>query len=110
VGAGNFSLATLQPPFDAVMVDPAHAVPLLVAAEAGILAGLAWLALVLAAPVAAWRRGDRRLFWEQSAIVLALLTLAMLDHYLWSLPTGRAIFWIVLGITAANVSRAEVAT
>jgi O-antigen ligase len=103
VGAGNFSLVTLAPPYDAVMVDPAHAVPLLIAAESGVPAGFAWLALVLAAPVAAWRRARRQPFFGDSAAVTAtLLTLAFLDHYLWTLPPGTAILWTTLGIVAAR--------
>ena len=47
VGAGNFSLAELLPPVNANYVDPVHVVPLVVAAEAGIPAGLAWLGLIL---------------------------------------------------------------
>ena len=84
-----------------------------VAAESGVLAGLAWLALVLAAPFAAWRDRDRagRLrFWGTAAVIVTLLTLSMLDHYLWSLTAGRAIFWTSLGITMAYRCDKEVAT
>jgi hypothetical protein len=110
VGAGNFSLATLLPPYDAVTVDPAHAVPLLVAAESGVLAGLAWFALVLAAPIGARRRHDLSRFWGQAAVIVALLTLSMLDHYLWTLTAGRAVFWTALGIAMAYPGDEEVAT
>src|SRR5262249_36245433 len=80
VGAVNSPLGPLLPPFDAVMVDPAHVIPFLVAAESGILAGLAWLALVLAAPVEAWRRHDACRFWGQAAVIVAVMILSMLDH------------------------------
>ncbi len=96
VGAGNFTLAELQPPFNAISVEPAHAVPLLVAAEAGVLAGLAWLALLIAPLAVRWRH-TRRLTPAQLAIPVALLALALLDHYLWTFGSGRALFWLAVG-------------
>jgi O-antigen ligase len=102
VGGGNFTLAELAPPFDAIAVDPVHAVPLLVAAEAGVPAALAWLALVFGGSIADWRR-ERTigLSLSYSALPIAILILALLDHYLWTLPAGRATFWLGLAIWAA---------
>jgi hypothetical protein len=77
-------------------------VPLLVAAEAGVPAALAWLALMLGGPIADWRReglAGASLRW--SALPAAILILALLDHYLWTLPAGRATFWLGLAIWAA---------
>ena len=99
IGAGNFSLAELAPPYNAVAVDPVHVVPLLVAAEAGLPAGLAWLALVVGGPIVGWRHGGRAhpsSSWL--ALPVAVLTLALLDHYLWTLPAGRFVFWTGLAI------------
>ncbi|HEX5503590.1 MAG TPA: O-antigen ligase family protein [Thermomicrobiales bacterium] len=111
VGAGNFPLAELAPPFNAVSVEPVHVVPLLVAAEAGIPAGLAWLALVLAQPLAEWRRRARRgVVPGRLAFPVALLTLALLDHYLWTFAPGRALCWITLGIWAGGMSNVECRT
>jgi hypothetical protein len=101
VGAGNFTLAELRPPFNAISVEPAHNVPLLVAAEAGLLAGLAWLALLLA-PLAYESYRARRLDPARLALPAALLTLALLDHYLWTFGPGRALFWLALGIWVAG--------
>jgi O-antigen ligase len=104
VGAGNFTLAELAPPFDAIAVDPVHVVPLLVAAEAGLPAALAWLTIVLGGPVTDWRRrgkvGGGSTAWF--ALPVAMLALALLDHYLWTLPSGRLVFWLGLGIWAAT--------
>jgi hypothetical protein len=91
----------LQPPFDAVTVDPIHLVPRLVTAESGIAAGPAWLRLVLAAPRAAWRRRARLIFWMQAPAALTLPILSGLDHSLWTLAPGRVLFWTSLGIIAA---------
>src|SRR5439155_13282748 len=104
VGAGNFSLAELRPPVNAAYVDPVHVVPLLVAAEAGIPAGLAWLGLVLVPVVLAFRSRSTAgaTFRYRLAIASVVLTLAALDHYLWSLPQGRTMFWIALGAGASE--------
>lgn len=104
VGAGNFSLATLRPPIDAAMIDPAHVVPILVAAESGVLAGAAWLVLVVSPVVERWRtrRFDEGSFWRAAAVIVTLLTLSLLDHYLWTLPQGQATFWLTLGAAAAG--------
>lgn len=104
VGAGNFSLAELAPPFDAVAVDPVHVVPLLVAAEAGVPAGLAWLAFVVGGPIAdSWRRRFDAASLAELALPAAVLILALLDHYLWTLGAGRAVFWLGLAIWAAEM-------
>jgi len=52
VGAGNFSVVESLRPYDGVMVDPVHAVPLLVAAEAGLPAAMAWLVIVIGPVIA----------------------------------------------------------
>jgi O-antigen ligase len=104
VGAGNFSLTELLPPTNAAMVDPVHNVPLLVAAEAGVLAGVAWSALVCSGPLLALRRHglDDETTRHRLAVAVAVLTLALLDHYLWTLPAGRSLFWIALGAGMAR--------
>ena len=105
VGAGNFSLAELAPPFDAIAVEPVHVVPLLVAAEAGVPAGLAWLAFVVGGPIAdSWRRRFDAASLAELALPAAVLILALLDHYLWTLGAGRAVFWLGLAIWAAETS------
>lgn len=111
VGAGNFSLAELAPPFDAVAVDPVHVVPLLVAAEAGVPAGLAWLVLVVSGPLVDWQRHrfDAAARGEL-ALPATVLTLALLDHYLWTLGAGRFVFWLGLAIWAAPRKHREVST
>jgi O-antigen ligase len=107
IGAGNFSVVESLPPLNSIAVDPVHVVPLLVAAEAGIPAGVAWLGVVVGDPVAiCWRRGriDRAAI-ARFALPFAVLTSALLDHYLWTLAPGRALFWVALGVWAATWRR-----
>jgi hypothetical protein len=91
------------------MVDPAHAVPVLVAAESGVAAGVAWLILVVS-PLGFHR--DRRGIdgappWRAAPVVGAILVLSMLDHYLWTLAAGQATFWLSLGVAAAGPGEQE---
>jgi O-antigen ligase len=98
VGAGNFSIVESMPPIDGAFVDPVHCVPLLVAAEAGVVAGFLWLGLTVMPALRARATGDAgdpasRLV---AGVTLVLLVLAGLDHYLWTLAAGRMVFWIAL--------------
>jgi hypothetical protein len=104
VGAGNFSLAESRLPLSSMSVQPIHVVPLLVAAEAGVVAGLAWLALIVAGPVVELRSKwtDYRLCCERIAVLIVVLILASLDHYFWTFAPGQAIFWVALGSWAAR--------
>lgn len=101
VGAGNFVLAEIPPPYNAVSVEPVHFMPLLVGAEAGILAGIAWLALFIG-PVLAevWQR--RRIAVARLALPTAVLTLGSFDHYFWTFASGQALFWLGLGVWLAG--------
>jgi O-antigen ligase len=112
VGAGNFSVVESLPPIDGVFVDPVHVVPLLVAAEAGILAGVAWLGLILAPMVDAWRLrytegADSPL---RLAVAGVILTIGSFDHYLWTIASGRVTFWVALAFLYASRPRLGVVT
>ncbi|MBI3979588.1 MAG: O-antigen ligase family protein [Chloroflexi bacterium] len=100
VGAGNGVLAAttlvpLPPTF-----EPIHNGPLQAAVEAGPTAALAWLLLPVPVLAAAWRH--RRLLRRDAAVlvsgVVALAVAGLSDHYLWSLPAGRLLWLVTLGI------------
>ncbi len=118
VGAGNFSLAEAHLPLLDMTVQPVHVVPLLVTAEAGIVAGLAWLALVVGGPVVELYRvrAGKREWCERLAVPVVILVLASLDHYFWTFASGQALFWVTLGAWASrpgstpSLERREVAT
>ncbi|HLZ10442.1 MAG TPA: hypothetical protein VKT80_17775, partial [Chloroflexota bacterium] len=99
VGAGNFPVVESRPPYDGVMVDPVHVIPLLVAAEAGLPAAFAWLLLVIGPAIARikWRAYSAASVNHSIAISVTLLVLSGFDHYFWTLPPGRSLFWIAVG-------------
>jgi hypothetical protein len=40
-----------------------------------------------------------------TASVVALIVLAMFDHYLWTMPLGRVVAWTPLALVAARGNR-----
>lgn len=80
---------------DVSTYQPVHVVPLLVWQEVGLFGLLAWLACV-ALPFIPSLRATESVFF---ASYLGLLTISLWDHYLWSLPFGILLFWVVWGLT-----------
>jgi O-antigen ligase len=100
VGAGNFSLATHAATQGQTTYDAVHNVPLLIDAELG-LAGLA-AASSIATVVAVvgyhrWRaRSMHRWHGPLAGSLVALATVGLFDHYLWTQPQGGLMgAWLV---------------
>lgn len=87
-GVGAYTAALEREPLGSGRV-PMHSVPLLMLAELGVfgvamLVGVAWLMR--------WRINIHR----YAPALLALLPLALVDHYLWSLWAGQVILFLFL--------------
>lgn len=88
-----FSLAETR------LLQPVHNVFLLILAENGIIGLLIFAALLMV--VAQNVKGK-----VKTALFLALLIYASLDHFLWTLAQGQLMFWLILGfIVSRNNSR-----
>jgi hypothetical protein len=101
VGAGNAPLAMLRAemPFPP---QPVHNLPLLMAAEVGLLGGGLWLWLCLAPGmtlVRHLRRADR---WAVALVGawLALCIIGLWDSYPWALNAGRLLSSALLGLVS----------
>lgn len=109
VGAGNMPLVELSYAPTRSIGEPAHNVPVAVAVETGIFGLVFWLIPPLAALWLAWRR--RAMLSSAglaaSAALIALLTAAQLDHYLWSQPTGILILWLAIALVVLWGKRAS---
>jgi len=97
-GIGNYylSLYAREPYFQSYFYQPVHNVFLLVTAEIGILGGLlllVFLGIIIWGKMTNFRHNSVPL-----ALIFALLMMAMIDHWLWSLHFGIFFFWLVLGI------------
>ena len=105
IGAGNFPIFMRQLTL-AIPPNFVHNVPLLLAAEIGILGAGLWLALCLMFAgwlIRRWRATDG---WAIAAVCagLALAIIALFDFYPWGLNTGRLLTVMVLGFIARTAS------
>ena len=100
VGAGNFSVATRATTSDQTAYDAVHNIPLLIQAELGVV-GLAAVAVMVAVLVAVgyrrWRDRSPDLWYGLIAgSLMALVTVSLFDHYLWTRPEGGLMgAWLV---------------
>jgi hypothetical protein len=101
VGGGNYGLVTVAEGRQEGWGQPAPNVALLVAAELGAPGVLALVVVVLATG-RSLRSGRSGLDVPATAACLALVILAMLDHYLWTMPPGRVIGWVPFALIAAT--------
>lgn len=101
VGIGSFTAAThLQDTKKFITKDshayqPVHNIFLLIFAELGVFGMLTFLLFL----VSLWHGRtilSGRLPWMLALI--ALLTIGFFDHYLWSLPFGITLFWLVAAL------------
>lgn len=95
-------------PKDTYYYQPAHLVPLVVAAELGIFGGFFWLWLMAAPLVVMWRRRSQivssRWMATVAAALLVLLIVSFFDYYPWFWQSGRLWQWSVWGLFAAVFS------
>jgi O-antigen ligase len=101
VGAGNMPLVELAYAPTRNIGEPAHNIPVAVAVETGVAGLVLWLIPPLALLWLTWRRRATlsSAGLAASAALMALLTVAQLDHYLWTQPTGLLIWWLALMLT-----------
>ncbi len=102
VGAGNMPLVELAYPPTSGIGEPAHNIPIAVAAETGLFGLLCWLIPPIGALWLAWRRrfALSAAGIAASAGLMALLVVAQFDHYLWSQPIGSLIWWLAVALAA----------
>jgi putative inorganic carbon (HCO3(-)) transporter len=113
VGAGNMPLAERSYPPTSNIVQPAHNVPLAVAVETGLAGLLLWLIppANLLWGVWRWKKEEGGAGWALTgcAALVAVLIAAQLDHYFWSQPIGRLMYWLTIGLAMlwckANLAR-----
>lgn len=106
IGAGNFPLAVVAYP-QAGPPQPVHNIPLLAAAEIGVLGGALWLCLPLAAGALLVRRWSR--LGSCSVVLvtawLALALIGLVDFYPWGLEAGHLLSICLLGLASFSLER-----
>lgn len=105
-GQGNFTVALRA---SAALPDwqyqPAHNIYLLVAAENGLPALLAFLAFLFLTLRAAWHHRKELGVSILLFTVACLLLTGFFDHFLWDLQQGQILFWLVLGLLMASTDK-----
>jgi hypothetical protein len=102
VGAGNVVLAEQTLDLGVPIGEPPHNVLLIALVELGRLGVVSWLALFAALALTTWqRRADRGARAGPLVAIAVLVPLLLLDHYLWTQPTGRTLLvWAAAMLTS----------
>ncbi len=101
IGGGNYGLVAIAEGRQEGWGQPAPNVALLIAAELG-LPGVLALAVLVVGTVRSLRMGDRGVDMPATVACIALVLLAMVDHYLWTMPLGQLIGWVPFALIAAQ--------
>jgi len=101
VGGANYGLVAVAEGYQEGWGEPVPNLVLLITAELGLPGVLALLLVVVGCVrlLAVGRTRDLPV----AAAFFALIVLAMLDHYLWTMPLGRIIAWIPFALIAARI-------
>jgi O-antigen ligase len=83
--------------------DNVHNIYLLIGAESGVIALLAFLAFVISLFIRSYVRGFSPLSITFLAILIGFLFIGLVDHYLLSRQIGRIMFFSISGIIASNL-------
>lgn len=104
VGPGNYTDVLAQTEPDTPYLLPVHNVPLLVAAEAGVLAGLMCVALLCSLGMLAWQSGV-----ASRSLYCAILPFLFLDVIPYRTPQGIVMFglWIGAVMSVASVEQSN---
>ncbi len=106
VGIGNFVswLMTQNLHLDRGLYQPVHNMYLLMYSEVGPI-GLALFLIFLVLLIYDFcdRTRFRKLYHFSFVLILAVILLSgLFDHFLWTIQTGRLLFWLVLGLVASS--------
>lgn len=100
VGGANYGLVSVNEGYEEGWGEPVPNVALLIAAELGVTGVLALAVLVFAMARLLFFASDTDMVVVASLV--AVVVLAMFDHYLWTMPLGRVMAWTPLAIAAAR--------
>jgi len=118
VGIGNFTLADYKLVSSTKNIweyQPIHNVYLLVFVESGIVGGIIWLIFlgqILVIRLRRIRKEESTDFWKFIILTsyFVILFLMFFDHYLWTLQSGRLLFWVILGLVLNSAWKVQSAS
>lgn len=104
VGIGSFVIQLAQRAGERNYVEPVHNIPLLVLSELGIIGAILFLtiALSIAREFFITKNVDTIIL---SALLAGMATIALFDHYFWSVAPGRMMLGLVLGLWLGQIKK-----
>lgn len=104
VGAGSFVIQLGKRAGEFNLVEPVHNVPLLVLSELGIIGIVLLLTIVFVVvkELYATSKSNVILF---GALLAGMGTIALFDHYFWSLAPGRMMLGLALGLWQGQIAK-----
>ncbi len=102
VGIGSFILELSTYAVDGALIEPAHGIPFLVAAELGVVGILLLAAIGVAVAWSIMKTKTPKSILASAAIV-GLAVIGLFDHYLWTLAPGRIMFSLAFGLWLGQV-------
>ena len=97
IGVGSFVIQLAERAGERNFVEPVHNIPLLVFSELGIVGVVLLLALFVTIAKELFITNKPNVIFF-TALLAGMGTIALFDHYFWSLAPGRMMFGLVLGI------------
>jgi O-antigen ligase len=97
IGIGSFVIQLAERAGEFNFVEPVHNVPLLVFSELGIVGVILLLAIIIVMGKELFITREPRVILT-GALLAGMGTIALFDHYFWSLAPGRMMLGIALGL------------
>ena len=107
LGMGNFVpwLLTQNLHLNREVYQPVHNIYLLIYSETGVV-GISLFLLFLSFLLYDFykRLGFKKLYhFSFSLVILSVFIFGLFDHFIWTIQTGRLMFWLVLGLLAGAI-------
>jgi len=110
VGVGNFVWATSRLPLlPAWLYQPVHNIYLLIAAQSGVFALLAFLIFLFIIIAKSLKKAKTSIGGDGLAVscllfvVFCLLLIGLFDHFLWDQQQGQILLWTILGTLSSFI-------
>ncbi|MFN8413874.1 MAG: O-antigen ligase family protein [Anaerolineales bacterium] len=104
LGAGSFIIQLANRSGQFNFVEPVHNIPLLVFSELGLVGIILLLAIIIILARRTVTSTNPKIILS-GTLLAGMGTIALFDHYLWSLAPGRMMFALVLGLWQGQVTK-----
>jgi O-antigen ligase len=103
LGIGSFIIELSRTAAEGAPIEPVHNIFLLITAELGVAGLILVIGLVISIALNIYKANSPRAILA-SATLTGLGAISLFDHYLWTLPPGRMMLGLALGLWAGQVA------